>query len=402
VWDLPMKGTKNIAFFYPAYINLGNFTDKDGNSDVVGALVYLLNERFIVKYNTGDPNSLLIHCAENPIFPEESMYRTSKNVFPTLELNERIKQLENDDAAFDEVEVGELFMKDDGSVDFKHTNELPIRYFPHNDNKIRGAVEIFERPINDESTGKPPYNRYIIGNDPVDRDTAETVSLSSTIVFDLYTDSIVAEYTGRRDLAEENYEITRMLCHFYNAQCYFENNLLGFFNYMKEKKDLQYIARTPETLKAQSALKGESITSFSYGIRSTVPNITRFIQQIRDWLMQEVPAEDAEGNAIKVRNLYLIKNLALLKELAMYNDKGNFDRVSALGMLMLGREERITIFGKDFSSKPKQNKILEDPLIQQIVNGKKNYEYREWEECSKQEVYDLLNVNINRKIYKLK
>ena len=39
--------------------------------------------------------------------------------------------------------------------------------------------------------------RYIIGLDPVDNDAAESSSLSSTIVLDLWTDKIVAEYTGR-------------------------------------------------------------------------------------------------------------------------------------------------------------------------------------------------------------
>lgn len=403
VWDKTSQGRSLISFFYPAYMNVKDYYDKDGNSDVTGALIQLLEARFKVKYNSSDPLSLIKECAENPIYPEEAMMKTRRSFFPVTELNERIKQLENDDSAFDEVEVGELFMKSDGTIDFKHTTELPIRFFPHNDNKIRGAVEIFQRPIVDEETHKPIPNRYIVSLDPVDKDSADTVSLSSTFVMDLFTDSIVAEYTGRRDLAEANYEITRMLCHYYNAVCFYENNLQGFKAYMQQKDDWKYLAKAPNCLQVQGIAPKESITVASYGIRTTVPVINHANLLIRDWLVQEVPAEDAEGNEIKVKNLYLIKNLALLKELVLYNEKDNFDRIRSLSMLLIGREEYITRFGGDFSSNTnKQNKILEDPLIQQIINKKKDVEYYNYEECSKQEVYEILNVNINRKIYKLK
>jgi hypothetical protein len=64
------------------------------------------------------------------------------------------------------------------------------------DNKAKGAIEIFEMPQKDRE-GKVYRNRYILGHDPVDDDSANTMSLTSTFVFDLFTDRIVAEYTGR-------------------------------------------------------------------------------------------------------------------------------------------------------------------------------------------------------------
>jgi hypothetical protein len=38
-----------------------------------------------------------------------------------------------------------------------------------------------------------------------------------------------------------------------------------------------------------------------------------------------------------IPTLYKIRSRALLKELITYNNEGNFDRVSAMGMLMLLR-----------------------------------------------------------------
>ena len=59
-------------------------------------------------------------------------------------------------------------------------------------------------------------------NNMVDNDQAESSSLSSTFVFDLFTDKIVAEYTGRHPFADDNFEVVRLLCLFYNAKCMYE------------------------------------------------------------------------------------------------------------------------------------------------------------------------------------
>ena len=405
VWDKAAQGRSYIAFFYPAYLNTKGFYDKDGNSDVTGALLHFLKERYIKKYNSDDPMTLVKFCAENPITPEESMMKTARSFFPVAELNERIKQLENDEGAFDEVEVGELFFKDNGTVDFKHTRDLPIRFFPHSDNKIRGAVEIFNRPVIEEGENRPKAGRYICSLDPIDKDNADTMSLSSTFVFDLYTDTIVAEYTGRRDLAIENYEITRMLCHYYNAQCYFENNLLGFKSYMQSKNDLvQYVAKTPNNLKTQGIAPRESLTTSNYGIRTTSPIIDQMNLLIRDWLTEEVPAEDAEGNEIKTKNLYLVKNIALLKELVMYNDKGNFDRCRSFGLLMIGRDECLMRTGGVYSEEEQYNDYKEDNFVKQCLFGgnrkyKREKEYT-YTPLSRGEINSILKRETNLKIYR--
>ena len=64
--------------------------------------------------------------------------------------------------------------------------------------------------------------RYIIGVDPVDDDVSNTTSLVSVFVLDLLTDRIVAEYTGRQEYADDNFELIRRLCIFYNAKCLYE------------------------------------------------------------------------------------------------------------------------------------------------------------------------------------
>ena len=46
----------------------------------------------------------------------------------------------------------------------------------------------------------------------------------------------------------------------------------------------------------------------------------------------------------------LLKNRALLKEASLWNPDGNFDRISAMGMLMLLREDRLIVMGGDPSA----------------------------------------------------
>ena len=61
---------------------------------------------------------------------------------------------------------------------------------------------------------------------------------------------------------------------------------------------------------------------------------------LRSWLLKPTPmiqTIDGEDKEVMVPNLYKIRSRALLKELITYNNEGNFDRISAMGMLMLLR-----------------------------------------------------------------
>lgn len=57
------------------------------------------------------------------------------------------------------------------------------------------------------------------------------MSLGSIFVLDLWTDKIVAEYTGRPMYAEDYFEICRKLCIYYNAALNYEQNKKGLFGH---------------------------------------------------------------------------------------------------------------------------------------------------------------------------
>ena len=229
VFDKPKQGKSSFGFFFPSYVNRKGCYNHDGVSDVVKALVQILTARYKAKYSA-NPNSVIRVIAEMPITPAEAIIKVKKAYFPTVALQERLTQLEQDPKAYDDVAVGELVQDPKtNEVRFRPTEDTPIRKFGV-PNTTQGALEIFEMPEKN-SQGKVYDNRYIIGHDPVDNDQAESSSLSSTIVLDLFTDRIVAEFTGRKLFANDNYEIVRLLCLFYNAKCLYEANKKGIFAY---------------------------------------------------------------------------------------------------------------------------------------------------------------------------
>ena len=221
VYDKVGQGKPEFVYFYPAYLNRNGCYSKDGISDVTKAILEVLINRYNVKYNTSNTSLITKTIAEHPITPQEAIMKTQGNLFPVQQLNERINQIDSNPNEFDDVYVGTLIQLKNGKVEFKPTLDPPIREFPTEDNKEKGAIEIFSLPEIDRE-GNVYRDRYIMGHDPVDDDQSNTMSLTSTFVFDLFTDKIVAEYTGRQPYADDNFEIVRKLCLFYNAKCLYE------------------------------------------------------------------------------------------------------------------------------------------------------------------------------------
>ena len=379
VFDKEGQGRKKCCFFFPAYLNYDeSCIDKNGNSDVSKALLMILYDRYKVKYGTTDINTIVKRISQYPIVPQEAMLRSHGNIFPVTELNERLNQLDNDPNAFDDVYVGELVQDNKtGEVKFNPTIDLPIRDFPTKDNKVKGALEIFEMPKKN-GEGKIPAGRYICSADPYDADCSNTMSLGSIFVMDLWTDMIVAEYTGRPTFAEDFYEICKKLCLFYNCRCMYEQNVMGMFSYFSSHNATHLLAETPEYLVQRNMISSIGYGNKSVGIRATTPIINGAFKMIQTWLRKPIVSieTDAEGNnnEVSIPNLYRIKNRALLKELVLWNPQGNFDRVMSLVQLMLYREEKMVLYHGDLRHTEEVSSGMEkDDYWDKNYPGKKNY-----------------------------
>lgn len=351
VFDKEGQGRPYITFFFPGFINRKGCYDGDGNSDVTKAILEILSDRYRIKYNSSDINSITKAIAEIPITPQEAILRTRGNLFPVTQLTERLNQIEQDTRFFDDVYVGNLELNKSGEVEFRPSNDLPIREFPTKDNKVKGAIEVFNMPERD-SNGNVFSNRYIAGIDPVDQDSSDTMSLASIFVLDLFTDKIVCEYTGRQDFADDNYEIMRRILLFFNAKGCYENNLKGLFAYFSRMNCTHLLCDTPEYLRDKQLIKVTGYGNTAKGVHASAPVNNYANSLIRDWLLKPVSTvieENGEQKEISVSNLYFLRNKALLKELILFNPDINVDRIRALGMLMLYREEKIIMYQGDMS-----------------------------------------------------
>lgn len=181
----------------------------------------------------------------------------------------------------------------------------------------------------------------------MDNDQAESSSLSSTFVLDLFTDTIVAEYTGRHPFADDNYEMVRKLCIFYNARCLYESNKKGLYAYFAKLNCTHLLADTPEYLRDKQLIKYSAFGSNQKGVNASAPINNYANDLLRNWLLKPVPVviiENGEEKEVTMPNLYRLKNRALLEELINFTPELNVDRIRAMGMVMLYREEKMILY----------------------------------------------------------
>lgn len=359
VYDKKGKGTDRFCYFFPSYISRAGCMDKDGNSDVVAALLEILMERWTVK-QAGDAASLLSRVAQMPITPAEAILKVQSNFFPVTMLNERLRQLDTNPHIYDDVYVGTL-VNVGGKVEFRATNDMPIRKWPV-DNAERGALEIFAMPASG-----CPQNRYIIGADPINQDQAESKSLFSFFVLDLVTDDIAAEYTGRQERAEDAFEIVRLAAMFYNAMIMYESNSKMMFSYFAKLRCTWMLADCPEYLRARGVIKYNLFGSSAKGISSNAGTITTANEMIKDWLTKTFPVEVkdelGEPHIEYIPQLYRLRNRALLEELIGYGPGVNTDRVSALQQTMMFREHFIILYGGAVSNSADEKDVSDDEFF---------------------------------------
>lgn len=322
-WFLPSTRQRFGVYTDKETKTTHKLVDDDGNSNEEYALKSILAFRETKK---GNPQAFRDAVTQYPTNPSEAFLITSGNMFPTMLLNERLGEIRANSQKYVEsnwvgnfivTEEGELRLQTSDSA--KPNRDYPIKKRPDDD--ISGCIEIYEQPQKDND-GKVFPRRYIVAIDPYDDDYSTTDSAGCALVFDRFTRRIVAEYTGRPQLAKDFYENCRKLIMYYNAAGFPEINKLGFVTYMEHKKALYTLAETPIQLRDKIEWKPNLNTS--YGYKATERTNTWGRELIREWLLEPV-----EPNS-EILNVNRLRSTGLMQELIKWNKDGNFDRVSAL------------------------------------------------------------------------
>jgi len=356
MWD-DGKHSTVCGLFVPEYMNMSGskedpymYMDKNGNSLIDSAMSRIDVERERIIQSASDRNAIDRYIAEHPITPEEACLVVSGNIFPKKDLIRHLATIRNSETLENFKQVGELYADPKGNIRWDLNPQLSdlTQYRVSDGKKKDGAIVIWEHPIPD-----PPYGLYIAGCDPYDHDKSLTNSLGSCIIykrfqdFESYYELPVAEYTGRPDTAEEYYENVRLLLLYYKANLLYENEKKGLFTYFSHKHSEYLLADQPDIIK--DILKDSKVER-GKGIHMNKP--------IKDWgegLIKEWLNEEYAPNK---KNLTKILSEALIEELISYNDEGNFDRVMALMMVMIYREQLHHVHVKKRKEETNRDRIL--------------------------------------------
>ena len=350
VWD---EGAQDRAcgFFIPQSANMKQYMDVDGNTDLVAATEAIMAERELVIQNASDRSSIDRHICEQPLTPAEATLNISTNIFPKLDLIRHLATIRNSKSLSDLKQVGSLYIGENGVVKFEQNPKLKdLRTYRIPAGQSRaGAVVIWEHPPTDI-----PYGLYVAGCDPYDHDQTAGDSLGSIFIykriqtFESWYDTVVAEYTGRPDKAEDFYEMVRMLLIYYKASLLYENERKGLFTYFANKHSEHLLADTPgkikDIVKDSTVVRGKGV--------HMPKEVKRWMEGlIKDWLNEEFE--------VGRKNVSKIYSEALLEELIAYDPlHGNFDRVIAFGLCMIYREELYHVNVKKHSEENKNSLLL--------------------------------------------
>jgi hypothetical protein len=346
VFDKNSQGKQKTVFFFGAYLNRKGYYDKNGVSDITGALISILNSRYKTKYNTSDPTTITRVKAENPITIQDAIMKIEGTVYPVADLNDRLNEIDLEPRSLDDIFTGTLNFLNNEVIYKPDYNAIPIREFPHKNNKLLGSIEIHKMPEKG-SDGKVMRGRYIGGIDTYDDDESDTLSLGSIYILDLFTDKIVCEYTGRPDFADEFYELCRKILLFYDAEANYENNKKGLYKYFSQHNCLYLLSDNLDFLREREGPVNTLRGNKAKGTLATGPIKNYYRTCIREWLTKPRKYIDDDGEEQVYTHLKELYSRALIKELILWNPDGNFDRHDALGMLMLLREEKLRVFGED-------------------------------------------------------
>lgn len=362
IWDDNAEQTE-CGFFVPAWSNLESFDDdgkyiymdEDGNSFREKTIEELIKQRNIIKDGGASQQSIDRFISERPIKPQEAVLELGKNIFPRKLLMDQLTRLRTNKKLQSMKHIVDLSWDGNGNVIATEKKTGDITNYPlKKDQKPAGSIVIWEYPVKD-----PPFGLYIGGCDPYDHDESFTNSLGSTFIFkrvqagEAWTDVIVAEYSGRPDTAEEYYENVRKLLLFYNARLLFENERKGIYPYFTNKHCDYLLADQPD--KVISELFKNSTVQRRKGC-----HMTKQIRAYGEGLILEWMMEEYEPGHPNIERIF---SEPLIEELIMDDQVRNVDRVIALCMVMIYREELYQVKVSSAKEKNKQVELFDMPLF---------------------------------------
>lgn len=369
VYPIPNVFDRNASntmsgFFMGEYMNRPRSYNENGVTDVVRNLKIIFEERVVWQTELDDPEEIAKKKAEAAITPLEAITSMDTSPFPKEAIKNRIAEITSNYA---EHSAGLQVVKFERSGEkvtfYQSANLINISEYPYlGKQQSRAGITIKNQPEGYENN-KIPNFRYIIGVDPIDDDGGEG-SMFSFQVMDLWKDEIVAWYLGRELIAEDNYEQLLCVALHYNATINYETNLKGLYAYFKNCHALGLLADSPSVLVDKGFTKGgQLIGNKSKGTRATKQVNAHGRRLQADW--QRKPHEYYSDKI----GADTIDDIEYLRECSMWEQMGNYDKVSSGNMLFIYREELKNLTESTRFDKVTKADYADDPFFGETKRG---------------------------------
>lgn len=357
IWD---EGSSDYCgFFFSAVYNLEGFYDRMGNSDIDGAMEYLVNERKRLLDTSKTIEAYNGYVIQFPICPRESFKSMGKNVFNIPQLERQLAKVRSGNLQFKMGTCVKLTIDDDNHVEAKPIldgSADPIIEWHHKNTDLTGCPIIYEYPVNN-----PPKGLYKIGYDPYAHDKSTSDSLAAIFVYkgvmrgDFSRNIIVAEYVGRPETADKCDDIALKLSLLYNTDVMFESNVDHTKKYFERRRMLHKLALQPDRVISKNIKKSEVARKFGCHLDKNMKAAGE--EYVKEWLLTVL---DYDENGDEITVIDHIYSIGLLEELIKYYRDGNFDRVCALFQIMFQLQDEE--LEKEYDEEEKSNERIKELL----------------------------------------
>lgn len=332
--------------------------DKDGNSNIHIALKISEKERAVKKEASTSYAKYLNYLGQYANKPSESFSSAAENIFSSEELTAWGDRL-NTDSSFKFYTDGQLIEGIDSRIIFKSNERLIIEGGKFNKNVFdyiqgvprkghehpHGCIRRWFAPQTIKMLGKDnifreqvPEKLYSISYDPVgiNKDNKELTLRHSHNSIKVWMNphelngfkpKLVAVYYGRPDTLEEADKICLLLAKYYNCigTTGVEVNRGETVSNFTKWKSLKYLEREPVNV-WDASIKGKTEGNYGYVIADGQRKLDA-LRLLNEMLKTDI-GKDEIGNPIKF--FHTIYDYQTILELKMWNNIGNFDRVSEM------------------------------------------------------------------------
>ena len=332
--------------------------DEDGNSNLEIGLHIAFNERRAKKQSSKTFADYINYLGQYANMPSESFSSTTENIFSSEELLEWEERLRTD-TAFNFYVDGMLFENEKHEVIFKTNARIEAEGGKHNVDYFdwiqgvprkghehpHGCIRKWFNPIklmhmdeNGRMINAIPKGLYSISYDPVGvnkENKAITLKHSHNSIkvwmnpaaCNGFKTALVAAYYGRPEKLEEADRICYLLARYYNCigTTGVEVNRGETVSNFSKWKALKYLMKDPVEI-WDNTLKGKVVATYGVNMGDGVKKLEG-LRLLKEMLYSEIGKNEL-GQPIKL--FQTIYDYQSIIELKMWNNIGNFDRVSEM------------------------------------------------------------------------